>query len=209
MVDSKDASGVGHEVRGTSCQFTKRARIVSSGERPARNIAVPAPRRRLSVRLAQSMPAATGASDMKMKLEDLPPNMLAQAQAQLGYKPITGPEPIESDDGKQSGLEKDLQRLCEQELSRRGIWYLHLSPRAREKAGVPDLIFCAPAVVECTDCMFGKAWAPWAVELKTPAGKVSPEQRKTLADMETNGWRTAVVRSYEEFRNVVFGEPGT
>ena len=107
--------------------------------------------------------------------------------------PAMFPPLPEPDGGKQTGLERDLQRLCEQELSRRGIWYLHLSPRAREKAGVPDL-------------MFAISGQPWAVELKTTTGRLSAEQKATLSDMELNGWRTVVVRGYEEFRGVVFEE---
>ena len=89
--------------------------------------------------------------------------------------------------------EKALQRLCELELSRRGIWYLHLSPRAREKAGTPDILCCVK----------GKAWA---IELKSQTGRLSHDQANTMQVMKLNGWHTAVVRSYEEFREVVFGE---
>ena len=107
--------------------------------------------------------------------------------------PLKLTEPIVPDPGKQTGLEKDLQRLCELELSRRNIWYLHLSPRAREKAGVPDLIFCIDGVA-------------WAVELKTATGSLSKEQKATLLEMKRNGWLIAIVRSYEQFKSVVFGE---
>jgi len=123
------------------------------------------------------------------------------------------PPPLpEPDTGKQTGLERDLQRLCEQELSRRGIlWYLHLSPRAREKAGVPDLIFSVPChskeVCEWIGAPCPDTWVtPWAIELKTATGRLSEAQKRTLSDMEADGWHTAVVRSYEEFREVVFGE---
>jgi len=82
--------------------------------------------------------------------------------------------------------EADLQRLCESELSRRGIVYLHLSWRAREKAGWPDLTFCVNG-------------RPLAVELKTTTGVVSDEQNRVLARMEANGWQVAVVRSVDAF----------
>ena len=104
------------------------------------------------------------------------------------------PRPPEAKDGKQSNLERDLQRLCEQELTRRGIrWYLHLSFRAREKAGTPDILTLVHGV-------------PWAIELKTVTGRLSEAQKQTLAAMEADGWHTAVIRNYEEFRKVVFGE---
>lgn len=82
--------------------------------------------------------------------------------------------------------EKDLQRLCEQELSRRGIWYLHLSPRSREKVGCPDILACVN----------GNAFA---CELKSATGRLSDEQKSTLELMASNGWKTHVCRSYQEF----------
>lgn len=132
-----------------------------------------------------------------MKLSDLP-EACRQANPQL-FPPLPQPE---SGDGKQSDLERDLQRLCEQELSRRGIWYQHLSFRAREKAGIPDLIF----VVKNYHRTVGIYTQPWAIELKSPTGRLSDAQKATLAQMEGNGWYIAVIRSYEEFRRVVFGE---
>ena len=86
--------------------------------------------------------------------------------------------------------EKELQRLCEQELSRRGIEYIHLSFRAREKRGYPDLTFALDGV-------------PVAVELKSATGKLSPDQVKVMQRMERNGWRTHVVRSFEQFRKII------
>jgi hypothetical protein len=91
--------------------------------------------------------------------------------------------------------ERELQRLCEQELSRRGIVYLHLSFRAREKAGWPDLTF----VLSARNC-----WGiPMAVELKTANGKLSSDQESTLKRMGENGWRVRVCRSFEQFREII------
>lgn len=131
-----------------------------------------------------------------MKPSDLTPAMLRLMSPadRATYDPLKLSEPVVVDDGRQTGLEKDLQRVCELELSRRGIWYLHLSPRARERAGCPDLLFAtAPGVA-------------WAIELKTATGTLSKAQRATLDLMEQNGWQTAVVRSYSEFRKLVFGQ---
>jgi hypothetical protein len=84
--------------------------------------------------------------------------------------------------------EKDLLRLCQQELSRRGVRVVHhLSHRAREHAGYPDLTFVLRGV-------------PMACELKTKRGVVSAEQEATLAAMRLDGWRVRVCRSFEEFR---------
>ena len=96
----------------------------------------------------------------------------------------------------QEEAEKFLQRLCEQELSRRSIAYLHLSFRAREKKGWPDLTFVLPTE-------WGKPGIPWAVELKTASGVVSKDQKAMLRDMELNGWQVRVIRSFEDFRDIL------
>ena len=92
--------------------------------------------------------------------------------------------------------EKELQRLCEAELSRRGIVYLHLSFRAREKKGWPDLAFVLPTVQS-------KPGIPWAVEVKTIVGRLSKEQKAMLRDMALNGWQVRVIRSFEDFRDIL------
>jgi len=86
--------------------------------------------------------------------------------------------------------ESELQKLCEAELMRRNIAYLHLSPRAREKAGWPDLTF----VVRGT---------PYAVELKTATGRLSADQALVLAQMRRDGWTVRIVRSFPEFLGVL------
>ena len=89
--------------------------------------------------------------------------------------------------------ERELQRLCEQELSRRNIWFIHLSFRAREKVGCPDIL-CA---------VNGQAYA---FELKGPGGRLSDEQKSTLEHMASNGWKTNVCRSYAEFVSALGGK---
>jgi len=91
--------------------------------------------------------------------------------------------------------EAPLQKLCEQELSRRGIVYLHLSFRAREKIGWPDLTFVISG-------------RPYAVELKTARGVVTPEQTDTLQRMSANGWRCHVCRSFERFVEIINADGG-
>ena len=88
-----------------------------------------------------------------------------------------------------AGEEKQLQRLCELELSRCGIEFLHMSYRAREKRGWPDLTFC----------VVGR---PFAIELKTATGQLSQDQRQVLAAMEANGWLVRIVRSFDDFRMI-------
>lgn len=86
--------------------------------------------------------------------------------------------------------ERELQKLCELELSRRGIWFIHLSPRAREKEGTPDIL-CA---------VNGHAFA---CELKSATGRLSEAQKSTLELMASNGWKTHVCRTYQEFVNAL------
>jgi hypothetical protein len=86
------------------------------------------------------------------------------------------------------GDERDLQRACEHELHRRGIWAIHLPPRVRLKAGCPDLLFPHPR-----DGRF----CGW--ELKTVNGRLSVAQVETLEQIARCNGRAKVVRSYEEF----------
>jgi len=86
--------------------------------------------------------------------------------------------------------EKELQTRCEQELNRRNIVYLHLSFRARERIGWPDLVF----VIKGT---------PYAIELKTTKGKLTIEQINLLTRMADNGWTAKVCRNFDEFLTVI------
>lgn len=89
--------------------------------------------------------------------------------------------------------EKDLLRLCQQEFSRRGVRVVHhLSHRAREHAGYPDLTFCIHGVA----C---------ACELKTAHGVVSAAQEATMAAMRLDGWQVTVCRSFDQFRGWLDG----
>ncbi len=83
-------------------------------------------------------------------------------------------------------LERDLQHKCEQYLQLHQVVYLHLSPRAREKEGWPDLVF-----------MFNRI--PYAIELKTATGKLTTAQEELLEQMREQGWMVAVCRSFADF----------
>ena len=87
-------------------------------------------------------------------------------------------------------LEKELQRDCENYLRQHGIEFLHLSPKAREKEGWPDLVFVVDRI-------------PHAVELKSATGKVSQEQLAVMERMASNGWRVHVIRTFEAFIEIV------
>ena len=99
--------------------------------------------------------------------------------------------------------EAALQKLCEQELSRRSIEFLHLSYRAREKKGYPDLTFCVrfPSAHNPHDYVI----EPFAVELKTKDGRLSADQMDTLKRMASNGWTVRVIRSFESFVKLLRG----
>jgi hypothetical protein len=94
--------------------------------------------------------------------------------------------------------ERDIQRLCEQWLSLRGIVFHHLSMRAREQVGYPDLTFVYRRP--------GGLPIPFAIELKTATGKLSIDQARMLHRMRENGWHTAVCRSFAEFVATVEGK---
>jgi len=117
--------------------------------------------------------------------------MISEAVRRLNpaiFGPPPAPPLSTPDDGPPTAYERDLQRACEAELSRRGVWFLHLSPRAREKAGCPDLIFAHP-----------KTGQFCGVELKTATGRLKGKQAPTLADIAKSGGRVAVIRTYEAF----------
>ena len=91
--------------------------------------------------------------------------------------------------------ERDLQRLCERELSRRGIAYLHLRTKQQAAAcpGWPDLTFAINGIAI-------------ACELKSPSGKLSIEQESTLTCMRLNGWHVNIVRNFDHFRHLLDGK---
>jgi hypothetical protein len=126
-----------------------------------------------------------------VKIADLPPAYREQARAQLdGDRPAVTEESLSTvADDK---AEADLQRLCEQKLGLLGIYFLHLSPRAREKAGHPDLTFA----------LNGR---PIAVELKSATGRLSKEQIRVLSQMKRNGWEVYVLRSWGPFYGLLQG----
>src|SRR4030095_14831396 len=96
--------------------------------------------------------------------------------------------------------DKGLAR-AERELQSEIVQYLHLQgievlwfrsdKRTRATIGWPDISFCKDGV-------------PWGIEVKTDAGRVRPEQYETMRKMGLNGWQVAIVRSFTEFRNLVF-----
>ena len=126
---------------------------------------------------------------MRLKSEFVPDN-ISKLMSPADRKELGVLTPVERTAKADDKAEKELQRLCEQELSRRGIEYIHLSFRAREKRGYPDLTFAMNGT-------------PIAVELKSAIGKLSEDQIRVMQRMEQNGWKTYIVRSFEHFRGIL------
>jgi hypothetical protein len=109
------------------------------------------------------------------------------AAAFISGIPMDTPEELKVRKGKQGmKLEKELENMCENWLRLHGIFFIHLSCRARETAGIVDLNFA----------INGQACG---VELKAKDGVLSDEQVDTMARMKSNGWRVQVVKTFEEF----------
>ena len=60
-------------------------------------------------------------------------------------------------------------------------------------AGVPDLFICVP----CGEFL------GLFVEMKTPPGKMSASQKQVVMQIEREGYKFAVCRSFDEFRQIV------
>lgn len=137
----------------------------------------------------------------RLKLDQLSPTMKqlnkigTEGSAQMASRKDAKAQPGKNCDFaplRETSSESALQKLCESELRRRGIAFLHLSPRAREKAGWPDLTFA----------VYGRAIA---VELKTSLGQLSEDQQRLHRELAASGWDVRVIRSYEAFRAIVEG----
>jgi hypothetical protein len=129
----------------------------------------------------------------RFRLEDLP-HAIRELNKLPGAGASSAPSiPSTATAGRQPpARESELQQLCENELRRRRIAFLHLSPRAREKEGWPDLVFA----------VYGKATA---VELKTSVGRLSEAQEQLHRELRASGWDVFVFRSFEPFHVLVRG----
>ena len=116
--------------------------------------------------------------------EDKPP-----VGPQTSQHALQRPEPVMLG-AKPAKLEKDILRQCHNELTRRGVkCCLHLSYRAREAKGWPDLTFAWKGVPCAGEC-----------KCKEAGGSLSEDQERVLADMRADGWTTGVWWSLEEFK---------
>lgn len=122
------------------------------------------------------------------------PRHASQDAQQGGLTGNGGPVDAGQAKAAKSGVsrESQLQRDCETWLRLHGIEYLHLSLKAREKPGWPDLTFAID----------GKACG---VELKTATGTLNAAQKELHPLLQANGWRVAVCRSVEQLREFCEG----
>jgi len=101
-----------------------------------------------------------------------------------------------AEEANEKGLaraERDLQSEIVQDLQRLGIavlWF-RTDKRTRATVGWPDISFCKDGV-------------PWGIEVKADKGRVRTTQYDTMRTMTCNGWQCAVVRSFKEYKNLVF-----
>lgn len=128
---------------------------------------------------------------MNYNAATLPPNVI-RCMNPADRKAVGVQPPDEIQVGIDVAAEKVLQRDCENWLRLHGVEALHLSHRAREKSGWPDLTFAIDG-------------RPYAVELKTATGRLSTDQERVLSRLKANGWQTAVVRSLPGFLELLQG----
>lgn len=116
--------------------------------------------------------------------------MSPEDRKKLGKAAMLSSEALAAAEAK---AEKELQRLIAATLNRLGVMFnaSRMDRRTTCRRGWPDFTF---ALRDKT----GRA-VPCAVEVKAWTGKLEPEQRQMLDALARNGWKTAVVRSYEEF----------
>jgi len=93
--------------------------------------------------------------------------------------------------------EKELQRLCEQELSRRGYWRPGVSMASSSPNGYYAHLWKAQRNPPLPDLMIWNAkWTRFlGVELKTPTGRLRPVQRMMTG---RGAWKLA--RTFDEFK---------
>ena len=127
---------------------------------------------------------------MPKKHRNIVPDNIARLMSESDRKLLGIQTKEDAAKAGEAKLESELQKQCEAWLMRNNVAYLHLSPRAREKQGWPDLIFLYRG-------------RPYAIELKTATGRLSEAQERMLAQMRCNGWLVHVLRSYSAFIDIV------
>ncbi len=129
---------------------------------------------------------------MSIRPHDIPDRMRrlmpASARQSLGI-----PTAQEAQEAYEVRAESDLQRLCEQEISRRGMVFLHLRTKQQAAAcpGLPDLV------------IFPGNGMVLFVELKSAMGKIEEDQAKMHAKLAAWGYHVAIARTFDRFRELL------
>ena len=97
----------------------------------------------------------------------------------LTGNPLTSTERQAVNDAK---LEREIHETIEQDLNRRGVFYVHsrMDKRPTIREGAPDFIFAIKS-------------APIAMECKLPGESLSDAQKDVMREMLANGWNYHVV----------------
>lgn len=94
--------------------------------------------------------------------------------------------------------ESELQTQIEQMLNREGIFVVRqrMDRKSNVRLGTPDLIFSVRHQGHYSD----HRPVPCAWEIKMPRQKPRPEQVAAMEAMARDGWRVAVITSYDQAR---------
>ena len=92
-----------------------------------------------------------------------------------------------ADPGKENALQANIERF----LSGRGFYFFHDRSRGANSKGHPDLVIALPG---------GRVL--W-IELKSSAGRLSPEQKQVRLKLLALGQEWHEVRSYRQFLEIV------
>lgn len=89
-------------------------------------------------------------------------------------------------------LERELHALISNDLIRRQIYFVHsyTHKRTTQEPGVPDFIICIGG------CAVG-------IEVKMPGNDLSDVQQEHKDRMVQSGWFYYIVRSFQEFADVL------
>lgn len=115
--------------------------------------------------------------------------MRPEDRASLGPAARTNDEGVAAEDAKS---ERELQKQILGYLRTRDIEVCcpSMIKRSTIKLGWPDMTFCYRGV-------------PFVFEVKTPIGKLSPEQEAMIPALVRNGWNHFVIRSVEQAKQAI------
>jgi len=140
---------------------------------------------------AHNARVAAGRIRATLSMDSAPPyddEALAKA---LHRSPAPAPHVAGTPDGQEDTLHAQIASHCVGQ----GWYFVHsrTDRRTTQAKGVPDFL------------IFGENRQFWAVEVKTKTGKVTREQAGAIFWLDRLGHKAAVVRSFQEFLELVTG----